>query len=129
MLVLFTMSIASSLRQPASAALQAMSDGTYLTTYRINQTGSYDLLGKIGAMDLVPSYTVQVETGDVRPERCLDVITGWSPGNDLSAGDSVSVNVTARDKGVQKRLHQLIVSIWQVTLTVAAVIRRKRTIK
>jgi hypothetical protein len=81
------------------AAAQAEAAGTYAAEYLVNADGSYSLRGSMSGTLLDTVYTVTIAAGQIRVDKCLAAVSGWAPGQNLTAGASVSFAITAKDKG------------------------------
>lgn len=81
--------------------MQVEAAGTYATEYLVNAAGSYSLRARVGATLLATIYDVSISTGGIRVDKCLSSLTGWTAGQNLTAGNRVNFSITARDKGTR----------------------------
>jgi hypothetical protein len=78
---------------------QAESSGSYATEYLVNNAGTYSLRGRAGSTTLATLYNVHVSAGQIRVSSCLWHVVGWTAGSSVQAGSTLSVEISARDKG------------------------------
>jgi hypothetical protein len=79
---------------------QAEADGSYSAEYTVRTAGSYSLQALVAGSPVGPVYTVAVATGNVNITTTTVALGNWDGTSELTAGDHINFEITARDKGV-----------------------------
>ena len=81
--------------------MQAEDAGSYAGEYLANAAGTYALTASVNGVPLSTVYTVTIAAGQIRVENSESTLTGWSDGEDVTAGTTLAFDIVARDKGAR----------------------------